>query len=190
MIAILAGIALPLLPVHILWINTITATVLGLVLALELKEPDIMVRRPRPPDAPILNRVLAFRILLFGIVILVGTFGLYELELRLGASETVARTIAVNAVVALEIFYVFNCRSLTRSMFQIGIFSNRWVVVGVMGMILLQLLFTYAPFMNQLLQSAPITPAQWTHIVAVGLAGYLVVELEKWLRRRVAADPA
>jgi Ca2+-transporting ATPase len=174
------------LPVHILWINTVTATVLGLVLALELKEPDIMIRRPRPPDAPILSRVLAFRVLLVGIMILIGAFGLYELELALGASEAVARTVAVNVVVALEIFYVFNCRSLTRSMFQIGVLSNRWVIVSVVGMLLLQLLFTYAPFMNQLLRSAPMTLAQWSHVVAVGLAGYLIVELEKWLRRRGA----
>jgi Ca2+-transporting ATPase len=185
-IAILLGIALPLLPVHILWINTVTATVLGLVLALELKEPDIMSRRPRPPDAPILTRVLVFRMLLVGILILLGAFGLYELELRLGASEAVARTVAVNAVVALEIFYVFNCRSLTRSMFQIGVFSNQWVIVGVVAMIALQLLFTYAPFMNQLLRSAPIDLTQWGHILAVGLAGYVIVEIEKWLRRRGA----
>jgi Ca2+-transporting ATPase len=189
MIAILAGIALPLLPIHILWINTVTATVLGLVLALELKEPDIMTRRPRPPDAPILSRVLIFRLLLVGILILLGAFGLYELELRLGASEAVARTVAVNAVVVLEIFYVFNCRSLTRSMFQIGVFSNRWVIVGVAGMIALQLLFTYAPFMNQLFSSAPLNVTQWGHILAVGLAGYLIVETEKWLRRRVREVP-
>jgi cation-transporting P-type ATPase F len=185
MIAILAGIALPLLPVHILWINTISATVLGLVLALELKEPDIMTRRPRPPDAPILSRVLVFRMLLVGILILLGAFGLYELELLLGTSETAARTVAVNAVVALEIFYVFNCRSLTRSTFQLGFFSNRWVIGGVVGMIALQLLFTYAPFMNQLFLSAPLDLTQWGHVLAVGLVGYLIVEIEKWLRRRV-----
>jgi cation-transporting ATPase F len=185
-IAILAGIALPLLPVHILWINTVTATVLGLVLALELKEPDIMSRKPRPPDAPILTRVLASRVLLVGLLILVGAFGLYELELGLGASEAVARTVAVNAVVALEIFYLLNCRSLTRSMFQIGVLSNRWVVVGVAAMIALQLLFTYAPFMNELLSSAPLDLTQWGHILAVGLAGYAIVEIEKALRRRAA----
>jgi Ca2+-transporting ATPase len=186
MIAILAGIALPLLPVHILWINTVTATVLGLVLALELKEPDIMIRRPRPPDAPILTRVLMSRVLLVGVLILIGAFGLYELELRLGASQAVARTVAVNAVVALEIFYLLNCRSLTRSMFQIGVFSNRWVVVGVAAMIALQLLFTYAPFMNRVLSSAPLNLTQWGHILTVGLAGYGIVEIEKALRRRAA----
>jgi cation-transporting ATPase F len=92
-------------------------------------------------------------------------------------------------VVALEIFYVLNCRSLTRSMFQIGVFSNRWVVFGVALMIALQLLFTYAPFMNQLLSSAPMTAGQWAHVVAAGLAGYVIVEIEKWLRRRAGEAP-
>ncbi len=186
LLAILAGIALPILPVHVLWINTVTAGVLGLVLAVELKEPGIMQRAPRAPDAPILTRELVWRVVLVGVMILAGAFGLYELELSLGVPIAQARTVAVNAVVMIEIFYLFNCRSLTQSMFRLGAFSNRWVVVGVAGMIVLQLLFTYAPFMNGLLASAPIDLNGWLLILAVGFASYLIVEFEKWVRRRVA----
>lgn len=84
----------------------------------------------------------------------------------------------------VEIFYLLNCRSLTHSMFQIGVLSNRWVLAGIGGMIALQLLFTYAPFMNNLVYSAPIGLADWGRVLAVGVGSYLVVELEKLLRRR------
>ncbi|MBN1890270.1 MAG: cation-transporting P-type ATPase [Thermoflexales bacterium] len=183
LLAVLAGLRLPILPIHILWINTITAGILSLVLAVELKEPGIMQRPPRAPDAPILTRELLWRIVLVGILIMAGSFGLYELGLSLGVKIEQARTIAVNAVVMIEIFYLFNCRSLTQSMFQIGAFSNKWMVASVLTMLALQLLFTYAPFMNSLLASAPISLRDWGLVLAVGLASYAIVELEKWLRR-------
>jgi cation-transporting ATPase F len=79
---------------------------------------------------------------------------------------------------------LFNCRSLTQSMFRVGVFSNRWMVAGVVAMALLQLLFTYAPFMNDLFLTAPTSLEDWTRVLGVSLLGYLVVELEKWIRRR------
>jgi cation-transporting ATPase F len=184
LLAILLGVALPILPVHILWINTVTTSVLGLVLALERKEPGIMKRPPRAPDAPILTRELTWRVLLVGTFILAGAFGLYELDLLLGSSAAQARTVAVNAIVMIEVLYLFNCRSLKQSMFRVGVFSNRWMVAGVAAMVLLQLLFTYAPFMNDLFLTAPTSLVDWTRILGVSLLGYLVIELEKWIRRR------
>jgi Ca2+-transporting ATPase len=183
LLAIVAGIALPILPVHILWINMTTVAVLGIVLALEHREPGIMSRPPRHPNAPILTRALLGRIGLVGMLILAGAFGLFEWELARGASIEAARTVAVNTVIMVEIFYLLNCRSLTHSMFRLGVFSNRWVIVGIVAMVLLQLLFTYAPFMNSVLESAPISAGAWARIIGVGFIGYLVVELEKWLRR-------
>jgi cation-transporting ATPase F len=184
LLAILLGIALPILPVHILWINTVTTSVLGLVLALERKEPGIMKRPPRAPDAPILTRELTWRVLLVGTFILAGAFGLYELDLLLGSSAAQARTVAVNAIVMIEVLYLFNCRSLTQSMFRVGVFSNRWMVAGVVAMALLQLLFTYAPFMNDLFLTTPTSLIDWARVLGVSLLGYLIVELEKWIRRR------
>jgi len=186
LLALVLGVALPILPIHILWINMTTSAALGLVLALELKEANIMKRPPRSPDAPILSPELLIRILIVGTLILIGAFGLYEWELSRGASVAAARTVAVNTVIAIEIFYLFNCRSLRESMFRLGVLSNRWVVVGVGAMVLLQLLFTYVPAMNRFLMSEPIDLAAWGRILAAGLVGYLIVECEKWLRRRAA----
>jgi cation-transporting ATPase F len=183
LLAILLGIALPILPVHILWINTVTTSVLGLVLALERKEPGIMKRPPRTPNAPILTRELTWRVLLVGVFILAGAFGLYELDLWLGSAIAQARTVAVNAIVMIEVLYLFNCRSLKQSMFRVGVFSNRWMVAGIVAMVLLQLVFTYAPFMNGLFLTAPTSLADWGRVLGVSLLGYLIVELEKWVRR-------
>jgi len=181
--AVLGGVALPILPVQILWINMTTVGVLGLVLALEAKEADLMQRPPRPPTAPILTGALQWRTLLVGALILVGAFGLFAWEQRLGASLTEARTVAVNVVVGIEMCYLLNCRSLSHSMFQLGVFSNRWLLVSWLVMAALQGMFTYAPFMHQVMASAPMSLASWGRVLAVSSLGYILIELEKLARR-------
>ncbi len=84
-----------------------------------------------------------------------------------------------------EIFYLFNCRSLRYSMFRLGVFSNRWLVLGVVAMVLLQVLFTYSSAMNRLFGSASLGYIEWAWILAGGLVIYMVVGTEKWLRLRV-----
>ncbi|MCS6825107.1 MAG: cation-transporting P-type ATPase [Caldilinea sp.] len=185
--AVALGVVLPILPVQILWINMTTVGVLGLVLALENKEPGIMQRPPRNPEAPLLTDVLLWRIGIVGLLILLGAFGLFWWEQRNGASLAQARTVAVNVVVMVEVFYLFNCRSLIHSMFHIGLFSNPWLGVGVLAMVLLQLTFTYLPWMNAVFSSAPIDHEAWARVIAVALSGYLLIEFEKWLRRRGSA---
>ena len=119
-------------------------------------------------------------------ILLGGAFGLFEWALLSGASEAVARTMAVNVFVFVEICYLFNCRSLTTSMFQLGVFSNRWLWAGVTTMIALQLLFTYSPSLNRILGSEPIEAIHWALILSVALSAYLVVGFEKWVRLRVS----
>ncbi len=182
--AIVAGVTLPILPIQILWINMVTAVVLGTALSLEPKEPDIMRRKPRDPQAPILNEVLIWRIVMVSLIILAGAFGLFEYELARGASIDEARTVAVNVVVFVEILFLFNSRSLTRSPFQVGFFSNPWAIGGALLMVVIQLLYTYLPFMNNLFSSAPMSFALWLDVIGVSLAAYILIEFEKWLRRR------
>ncbi len=182
--AVILGITLPILPVQILWINMTTAVLLGLMLAFEPKEPGIMDRPPRDPSSSILSGVLVLRICLVGVLLLIGSFGLFEWELLHGESDAAARTAAVNVFVIGELFYLFNCRSLTYSMFALGVFSNRWLLGGVGAMVALQLLFTYLPGMNRAFSSEPIGITEWVLILGVGITIYLVVDVEKWLRRR------
>ncbi len=181
--AILFDITLPILPVQILWINMTTAGFLGLMLAFEPKETDIMHRSPRNPDTPILTGELSGRILLVGTLLLIGAFGLFEWERATGASLEKARTVAVNTFVVMELFYLFNCRSMHKSIFQLGILTNVWVLGGVALMLLIQLGYTYLPFMHRLFQSTAIGFASWTRILLAGLVAYAIIELVKKLHR-------
>jgi Ca2+-transporting ATPase len=182
--AIFLGVTLPILPVQILWINMTTAGFLGLMLAFEPKEPDIMLRPPRDPKTPILTGQLISRILLVGGLLLLVCFGLFRWELATGATLAEARTVAVNVFVVVELFYLFNCRSLTKSVFQLAFFGNMWVFGGAAAMLLLQILYTYLPIMNTLFQSAPISMEAWLRIVLAGVIAYQIVEVEKWVQGR------
>lgn len=184
--AIFMGVTLPIMPVQILWINMTTAVLLGLMLAFENKEPGIMERKPRDVKKPILTPVLTWRIFFVGALLLAASFGLFKLELQRGASIEEARTVAVNVFVMVELFYLFNCRSLSQSVFKIGFFSNPYVFAGVTIMIVLQIMFTYIPIMNTLFHSAPISAESWTRIIAVSFVASILVGIEKWLRNRVA----
>lgn len=184
MAAVFANVALPITPVQILWINMTTAVLLGLMLAFEPKEPGLMLRKPREPQQPILTRHLIFRICLVGVLMLTAAFGMFSWELSQGESLAKARTVAVNVFVFCELFYLFNCRSLNYSMFHVGVFSNLWVIFGVVSMTLLQLLFTYWPPMQALFGSASIGVDEWLLILASGVIVYATVGFEKLLLRR------
>ncbi|MEQ1531809.1 MAG: HAD-IC family P-type ATPase, partial [Methylococcales bacterium] len=184
-VAVFANVALPITPVQILWINMTTAVLLGLMLAFEPKEPDLMRRQPRNPKQPILTGHLLFRIGLVGLLLLGAAFGLFAWELSHGESLAAARCVAVNVFVFGELFYLFNCRSLQYSMFRVGVFSNLWLIFGVISMTLLQLLFTYWPPMQTLFGSAAIGWDEWLLILAAGFIVYTLVGLEKFLLRHV-----
>ncbi len=188
--SVLLGTALPILPVQLLWVNMSTALLLGLMLVFEPKEEGIMARSPREPAQPILTAGLILRIVIVSLIMVVGGFALFEWEERQGTPLAESRTIVVNVIVMVELFYLLNCRSLTRPFFSLGVFSNPWVVGGVLTMIAAQLLFTYAPFMNKLFHSAPISARAWLEIVGVGLVVFVAVELKKWVdaKRRKGAS--
>ncbi len=181
--AILAGTALPILPTQILWINMTTAVALGLMLAFEPKEAGIMDRPPRDPRRPLLTGTLAWRILLVSALLVAGAWWLFEWEKAGGATEAEARTAAVNLFVMVELFYLFSCRSLTGPAWRAGLFTNRWIAVGVTAQVAGQLALTYLPVMNQLFQTAPITGGAWLRILILALAASLIVEADKRLTR-------
>jgi cation-transporting ATPase F len=184
--AIVAGVALPILPVQILWINMTTAVFLGLMLAFEPMEPGIMDRPPRPSRQPVLTGTLIWRIVIVGAMLCAGSFGFFDWAIQSGRSEAVARTIAVNVFVMGELFYLFNCRSLRLSFLRIGVFSNPMFWAGIGVMVILQIAYTHVPFMNTAFQSAPISLVDWALCVGVGIAIYMVIELEKSARNWIA----
>ncbi len=180
--AIAIGATLPILPVQILWINMTTAVALGLMLAFEPREPGIMARPPRDPGQPILTGVLVERIVLVSLLMLAGAYGVFLWELERTESIVAARTAAMNVFVMVELFYLFNCRSLEHTMFHVGLFSNPWIWRGIGAMTALQLLLTYSPTMNRLFHTAPIDGPAWGLVLAAAVIVYGVVEAETWLR--------
>jgi magnesium-transporting ATPase (P-type) len=130
---------------------------------------------------------------LVSLIMLAGAFGLFVWEQQKGATLAEARTIVINTIVMVEIFYLLNCRSLTHSVISLGVFSNPLILAGIVAMISAQLLFTYAPVMNRLFHTAPISLEAWLHILAIGIAAFLIVGFEKWVRfgfRRSKANGA
>lgn len=185
LVAVLLAQALPITPVQILWVNMITAVTLGLALAFEPAEAGAMSRPPRAPDAPILSAYLTWRIVFVSMLLLAGTFGLFEWERAAGASLETARTVAVNTLVAGEIVYLFNCRRITeKSWTRSGLFGSRPVLIAVALVVGFQLLFTYLPAMQVLFHTAPIDYEAWGRIILFGLCLFVLVELEKAATRR------
>jgi len=185
LVAVLAGVALPILPAQILWVNMVSSIALAMVLAFEPTEADTMRRPPRRPNEPILSRFVAWRIGLVSLLFMAGIFGMFEHALAGGASLEEARTVAVNTLVAMEIFYLFSVRYLkARSFTWQGVKGTPLVLASVAAMGLLQATFTYAPPMQALFHTRALAVSTLIEIAAVGFSVLVVLEVEKWLRRR------
>ncbi|MFN2309051.1 MAG: cation-transporting P-type ATPase [Gammaproteobacteria bacterium] len=187
-IAVLLGQVLPMTPVQILWVNMVSAVTLALALAFEPAEPGLMARPPRRPDEPLLSGFLLWRIALVSLLLVGMSYGMFLWILAQGTDLAVARTAAINALVGGEIVYLFNSRYLRASSLNTtALFGNRYVLLAVALVSVLQLLFTYAGFMQTLFHTAALDLGIWLRIGAMAIAVFLLVELEKaWLRARGA----
>jgi magnesium-transporting ATPase (P-type)/uncharacterized membrane protein (DUF373 family) len=180
----LGGTQLPVTPVQILWVNMVTAVTLGLALAFEPAESDIMDRPPRPTGEPILSRFLLWRVAFVSVLLMIAVFGVFTWQMQAGADIQVARTMAVNMLVAGQLFYVFNSRYLLASSLSVrGIIGSRAVLIAVALVIALQLAWTYAPWLQLLFGSTPLEPWQWAIPLGIGVVIFLLVEIEKALFR-------
>jgi magnesium-transporting ATPase (P-type) len=191
--AIALGTTLPLTPVQILWVNMVTAVTLALALAFEPAESDVMRRAPRRPNEPILSGFLVWRVAFVSAILLVGTFGLFMWERSQGATVELARTVAVDSLVMIEVAYLFNTRHLRNPVInRAGLLGSRPVLIAIGVVLALQLLFTYAPPMQALFDTRPVSLLSWCLIVMVAVVSLLLVEAEKWARRRRSphASPA
>lgn len=179
--AILLGTTLPITAVQILWVNMVTAVTLALALAFEPGEANIMQRAPRAAHEAILSPFLLWRTIFVSLLFTGAIFGEFTFAQMQGAPIEEARAIAVNTLVVLEIFYLFSVRYLKGpSITWQGLLGTPAVVIAVCVVIALQLLFTYAPFMQSLFGVQPLSLMQGLQIVALGVAVLLVLELEKW----------
>ncbi len=190
LVAVLAGWALPLSPVQILWINLVTALTLSLTLAGEPAEPGIMRRPPRAPGEQVLSGRATAVVLVASVVIGAATLLVYLLERERTGDYAVAQTAAVMMLALGQLAFLLNCRLLNGSALTRRVLTgNRglWLSAGLL--IALQLVFTYAPFMNAWFDSAPIGPASWGLTAGVAVLVFLVMEAAKAVVRRVGERP-
>ncbi|KGE02791.1 cation-translocating P-type ATPase [Pseudohaliea rubra] len=183
--ALLLGLTLPISPVQILWVNMVSSVLLAMTLAFEASERGVMGRPPRPPSEPLLNGFVLWRIAFVSMLFMAGIFGTFTLARTQGAPLEEARTIAVNTLVVMEIFYLFAVRYLGQASLTVrGALGTRPVLLAISAVTLLQFLFTYAPFMGRFFDTRPLSLTQGFGIVLVGVATLIILELEKLLVRR------
>ena len=185
-VALLAGMALPITAVQILWLNLITGITLGLALAFEPTEPGAMARPPRRRDAPILSGELVWHVALVSVLFLGAVFGVFSVALARGHALPLAQTIAMNTLVVLEIFHLFFIRTLRDPAPGLGAVRATRLVWAVVGAILgAQIAVTYAPPLQAILGTRPVGPMDALMILATGAAFYAIIEAERRIRLRV-----
>ncbi len=185
--AILFELALPLTPAQVLWINMVTSSTLGLALAFEPAERDIMNRPPRPPAETLLSGFFIWRVLMVSVLMMAGALGLFLWELHDGTSLETARTMAVNAVVGAEMLYLVNSRHILAPVTNwAGLTGNRYVLLAIAACIPLQIAYTHAPAMQAVFGSADLSPQEWGKALAAGLLVFCVAEMEKFVIRRTS----
>lgn len=184
--AILFNFTLPMSAVQILWINLLLTATLGLVLAFEPAEPNIMRRKPRSAAEGLLTPFMIWRVIFVSVLFLVISLGIFFYALNRGYDVETARTMVVNTIVVLEIFYLFNVRYLHMTSFSWrGALGTPSVLAALAVVIAAQFAFTYLPPMQELFHSRPLSLTDGLLIVASGVAMMIVLEIEKNIMRRM-----
>ena len=166
----------------------VTAVTLALSLAFEPPEQNIMLRHPRDAHEPMLSSYLVWRIVFVSVILMSGTFGLFLWEMESGVSIEHARTVAVNTLVMFEVFYLFNSRYATASVFNwAGLTGNRYVLIAIAILFIFQLGFTYLEPMQSLFGTTAIGIEIWLRILLVSSSVLFLVESEKYFVRRMKA---
>ena len=184
MAAIFLSFPVPITAPQILWVNMVTSVALGLVISFEPHELDVMRRPPRAVDRPILTWFGIWRILFVGVALLAYTLWEFFWMQSLGASVHLARTVAVNALTIGQVFYLLNSRYLFDSSLSIKAhLGNPYLPLGIGAVVILQLLFTYAPPLQAVFDTEAVPFWVWPWLVLGGFVFFFLVEAEKLVVR-------
>jgi magnesium-transporting ATPase (P-type) len=185
-LALLLGLSLPITPIQILWINMITAVTLGIALAFEPTEENTMQRPPKPRNEALLSGGLLWHILLVAGLFLAGVFSMYEYAIMQGYSEILARTIAMNTLVVLEIFHLFFIRNMYgTSLTRKAVLGTRVVWAAVITVAIGQFAITYVPLLQNIFETQAVKILDGALIIVVGVIMFCIIEIEKQLRLKV-----
>lgn len=185
-VAILFAFTLPITAPQVLWVNMVTSVALGLAISFEPHESDVMLRRPRATDRPIVTSFGIWRILFVGAALVLYTLAAFFWMKAQGASDPLARTAAVNAITMGQIFYLLNSRYLLDSSLSVRAhMGNPFLWYGIATVVVLQLLFTSAPPFHAIFDTEALPLGAWLWLVAGGIVFFLVVEIEKLIIRSI-----
>ncbi|MBH0187411.1 MAG: cation-translocating P-type ATPase [Nitrospira sp.] len=182
--AALLGMPLPLMPIQILWMNLVTDGIPALALAVDPKAPDLMKRRPRKPEARLLsgNRLAAIGaegLMLSAIALGAFAYSLYGLHQEVEQ----ARTVAFTVLVIVQLIHAFNCRSDRWSLFQLGVGTNRPLLLAVLLSLAIQAAVLTIPVVAPIFKVAPLPIEDWVLMGVFGLLPFVIMEAVKGWRR-------
>jgi magnesium-transporting ATPase (P-type) len=184
MVAIFLGFTIPITAPQVLWVNMVTSVALGLVISFEPHELDVMSRPPRAVDRPILTGFGIWRVIFVGLTLLAVTLSAFFWMKSRGASDQLARTVAVNMITIGQVFYLLNSRYLLDSSLSLRAhLGNKYLPLGIASVVILQLIFTYAPPLQRLFDNEAIPLWVWPWLLLGGLVFFLLVEAEKLIIR-------
>ncbi len=192
--SMLLGLPLPLLPIHLLWLNLVTDGAPALALGLEKKEPDIMRQKPRPSDEPIITRELWILTGIQAVVETIATLGAFVVSLNTlepdPANPVLSRTIAFTTLVIAELLRAFTARSERLNLWQIGVLTNRWMAYAVGISFVLLLGVIYLPFLQPVFDTIALNGQHWLVLLPFTLLPSAAAETAKFLMRRQHGEPA
>ena len=183
-VAVFFGFTMPITAPQILWVNMVTSVTLGLVLAFEPHEFDVMKRKPRESSRPLLDPFALWRVAFVALALLTLTLSAFFGIKAYGASDALARTAAVNALTIGQIFFLLNSRfKFDSSLSLVAHQGNPYLPLGIAAVVILQLLFTYFPPFERLFGTAPLPLFVWPLLLLGGVVLFLIVEAEKAIIR-------
>ncbi len=169
-------------PVQILWVNLVTDGILDITLAMEPKEEEVMDEGPRRRGSRIVNKEILLNIFIVALVMAAGTLFMYDRASNM--NNATAQTVGFTTLAMFQVFNAFNCRSRTRSIFQMGFFKNPYLIMAVAASIILQVGAIYLPFMQNALGTTPLTLQDWGWIILVSSSILFVDEIRKLIQRK------
>lgn len=181
-LATLVGLPLPLLAIQILWVNLVTDGLPAMALGVDGVDKDIMSRPPRAPGESIFAHGLARKIIVRGTLIGLGTLFVFVAGLFLGGNMLVARTMAFSTLVFSQLFHVFDCKSESRGIFEVGLLSNPYLVAAVVTSTLMQLSVIYLSPLQAIFKTAPLQLWQWGIILLVAGGPSILIGLWRLIK--------
>ncbi|MEW6089120.1 MAG: calcium-transporting P-type ATPase, PMR1-type [bacterium] len=184
-IASIAGLPVPLLPIHILWVNLVTDGLPAFALGVDPVNPNIMKRPPLAVNESIINKERGISMLMQGLFIALCSLSAFVYLLYVKNESLLhARTGAFVVLACSQLFHSFNCRSTTRSIFEMGIFTNKKLVFAVLMSFLLQMMVVYVPFFQKIFKTDPLQMYHWIFVIIISSFPLWAMEIVKFIKRK------